>query len=127
MPEYDSTQHSPPAPVAIASVRHPATGIVVPTVELLIDTGADVTLLPQAIIEQLKIPLEDTPLYELMGFEGTRTSARAVDLDLLLLGKTFRGRFLLMPDTRGVLGRDILNHLSLLFDGPRRQWSEHRA
>jgi hypothetical protein len=25
----------------------------------------------------------------------------------------------------GILGRDILNQMALMFDGPRQQWSEH--
>ena len=127
MPEYDSTHFSPAAPVAVGSVRHAPTGVVFHNVELLMDTGAEVTLLPQAVIEDLGISLDTAPRYELMGFDGTRSSSPAVDLDLLLLGKTFRGRFLVVPDSRGILGREILNHLALLLDGPRREWSEHRA
>jgi hypothetical protein len=30
----------------------------------------------------------------------------------------------LTGEKRGILGRDILNHVSLLLDGPRQQWAE---
>jgi hypothetical protein len=48
-------------------------------------------------------------------------------LDLLFLGRAFRGRYLLIEAEHGILGRDILNHVILLLDGPRQQWSEPSA
>ena len=40
-------------------------------------------------------------------------------------GATVAGvRYLLTEDESGVLGRDILNHVTLLLDGPRHRWSE---
>ena len=65
------------------------------------------------------------PAYELMGFDGSRSLARAVRLHLEFLGKTFRGQFLLTDQEWGFMGRDVLNHLSLAFDGPRLIWKEH--
>jgi hypothetical protein len=46
-------------------------------------------------------------------------------LNVLFLQRAFRGRYLLIAEERGIMGRDILNHLSLLLDGPRQQWAEH--
>ena len=89
------------------------------------DTGADVTLLPESTVEQLGIQPMAGQLYELIGFDGSTTSAPVVILDLLFLGRAFRGRYLLIEEDRGIMGRDILNHLSLLLDGPQQQWSEH--
>lgn len=43
------------------------------------------------------------------------------------LNKTFRGRFLLIDQDWGVLGRDILNLISLLLDGPNLNWKEQRS
>lgn len=45
--------------------------------------------------------------YELMGFDGAKSVAEAVQLDLLFLGRAFNGRFLLIDQTWGILGRDI--------------------
>jgi predicted aspartyl protease len=39
-------------------------------VTLLIDTGADVTLLPRAAVEQLGLTSDSTAQYELVGFDG---------------------------------------------------------
>jgi hypothetical protein len=47
-----------------------------------------------------------------------------LDLDMIFLARAFRGRYLLIEEDRGILGRDILNHVTLLLDGPRQQWSE---
>ena len=46
-------------------------------------------------------------------------------LDMVFLQRAFRGRYLLVEEERGILGRDIRNHVSLLLEGPRQQWSEH--
>jgi hypothetical protein len=63
--------------------------------------------------------------YELMGFDGRKSFAPVVMLDMVFLRRAFRGRYLLVEEERGILGRDILNHMSLLLEGPRQQWSEH--
>jgi hypothetical protein len=41
-----------------------------------------------------------------------------------VFGHTFRGRYLVTDDDAGIVGRDILNEISVLFDGPQRQWSQ---
>jgi hypothetical protein len=48
MPAYDTTLFDPPAPLARVTIRHPLSGTTVSDVPMLLDTGADVTLLPQA-------------------------------------------------------------------------------
>lgn len=46
MPPYDDRLFVPPAAVLNARLRNPQNGAIIPDVLLLIDTGADVTLLP---------------------------------------------------------------------------------
>ena len=124
MPPYDSIDHDPPAPVAEVSLRS-AEGTAVSDVRLLIDTGADATLLPRDAIVRLGLRPDPALQYELVGFEGSRTYAQAVDLDMIFLRKAFRGRYLLTDDPRGILGRDVLASVAVLFDGPAEQWSQH--
>jgi hypothetical protein len=38
--------------------------------------------------------------------------------------KTFKGRFLLIDQEWGVLGRDVLNHIVPVLDGPNQTWDE---
>lgn len=93
-------------------------------VHLLIDTGADTTLLPRNAITRLGITPDPALAYELIGFDGTRSTTHAVDLDMIFLQKAFRGRYLLTDSDRGILGRDVLSSVALLFDGPAREWSQ---
>jgi hypothetical protein len=125
MPAYDVTLFSPPAPLTRVTIRHPLSGATVSDVPLL-DTGADVTLLPQAFVAQLGVSMDSNEVYELMGFDGKVTVARAVEVDLLFLRRAFKGRFLLIDQEWGLIGRDVLNHVSLLFNGLRLEWSEQK-
>ncbi len=126
MPAYDSALFTPPAPLAKVTIRHPLSGATVSDVPMLLDTGADVTLLPQAFVEQLGISIDSNEGYELKGFDGNVSIARVVEVDLLFLRRAFKGRFLLIDQEWGLIGRDVLNHVSLLFDGSHLEWSERK-
>jgi len=124
MPSYDASHFEPPAPVARVMLRNPHSGATVSDVLLLVDTGADITLLPRTAVEQLGVPLLPGQQYELLGFDGSKSFAPVVMLDLLFLRRAFRGQYLLTEEERGIMGRDILNHVIVLLDGPHQQWSE---
>jgi len=125
MPSYDASRYDPPAPVALVSLRPSSGAGLVDDVPLLIDTGADITLLPRAAVQHLGVSPQSGIRYELVGFDGTtRVFADAVDLDMLFLNRTFRGRYLLTDDVHGVMGRDVLVSLILLFNGPQQEWTE---
>jgi predicted aspartyl protease len=124
MPSYDASHFDPPAPVTRVTLRNPHSGATVSDVLLLVDTGADITLLPRTAVEQLGVSLLAGQQYELMGFDGSKSFASVVILDLLFLKRAFRGRYLLLEEEHGILGRDILNHVILLLDGPQQQWAE---
>ena len=126
MPAYDRTLFDPPAPLARVSIRHPLSGTIVSNVPMLLDTSADVTLLPEVFVAQLGISGAANEGYELRGFDGKVSVARVVEADLLFLRRAFKGRFLLINEGWGLIGRDVLNHVSLLFDGLRLEWSEQK-
>jgi hypothetical protein len=119
---YDDALFSPPAPVARVSLRNPQTGVVMTDVLMLIDSGADTTLVPQAAAQMLGLDLSSGSRYELEGFDGSKSIAQTAQLESLLLRYTFTGRYLLIEQEYGIIGRDILNYLSLLLDGPRLAW-----
>jgi len=124
MPAYDAGIFAPPAPVAQVILRRAESGNKVANVPMLLDSGADVTLIPQSVASHLGAITNVNQSYELIGFDGKKSTVQAVQLDLLLLGRCFSGRFLLIDQAWGILGRDILNHLTLILDGPRLCWNE---
>jgi hypothetical protein len=126
MPAYDASIFNPPAPLARVTIRSQDNGNTVSGVPMLVDSGADVTLIPQSYVNQLGLSIDPEEGYELMAFDGSTSIARVVRLDLIFLRRVFRGRFLLINQESGILGRDILNHLSLLLDGPQLSWEESR-
>jgi hypothetical protein len=77
---------------------------------------------PSPALASRLIPLFNT---ELVGFDGNRTTTQAVDLDMIFLQRAFRGRYLLIDEDRGILGRDVLANVSILLNGPAQEWSQH--
>jgi hypothetical protein len=124
MPAYDESRFQPPAPLARVTLRHAEKGNTLSEVPMLIDSGADVTLIPLALVNLLGATINSGEGYELMGFDGSRSVAQSVHLDLLFLRRAFKGQFLLIDQEWGILGRAILNHVALLLHGPRLTWSE---
>jgi predicted aspartyl protease len=126
MPEYDATWFEPPAPLARVTLRNPTTGVACPDVPLLLDTGADVTLVPEAVMGQLGVAAFPDKRYELIGFDGSVSYAPVAQLELVFCRRTFRGQFLLTDQEWGILGRNVLNAVPLALDGPRLTWDECR-
>lgn len=126
MTAYNSTDFDPPAPVAYVTLRNDTTGAEWSNVPMQLDTGADVTLVPQTAVNKLGLTIFSDMQYKLVGFDGNASFAFATQLKLLFGRGTFRGKYLLIDQNMGVIGRDILNLVPLLFDGPRLDWSEYR-
>ena len=96
---------------------------------MLIDTGADITLIPRILLPTLGVTDASlkTADYVLVGFDGTRTPAYLVSLEIEFLDQKMPGDYSLTDDTVGVLGRDVLNRFRLVFDGPRLTWEEAKS
>src|SRR5882757_998691 len=107
MPKYDELNFNPPAPIASVELQNLETGESITNVSMLMDTGADVSFLSRSIINlfsKLDFVEED---YELESFDGSRSKAKAVELQLIFLNKKFSGKFLLGKQETGILGRDV--------------------
>jgi len=120
MPAYEAT-FSPPAPVARALVRGPG-GRFRSNVPLLIDTAADVSLVPAEVARDVgaQVRSADTTIQLL---DGGQIDADVADLTLEILRYRFQVQCLVVEAPYGVLGRNILNLLVLSLDGPARTWS----
>ncbi len=87
---------------------------------MLLDTGSDVTIVPQ--IYESRLNLTVNRQFELTGFDNKKSLSRTVNLDLIFEGKTFRGEYFLIEQDYGVIGRNILNFLKIQFDGKNQLW-----
>jgi hypothetical protein len=123
MPAYDGIRFAPPAPVATIVLRRPNDAQSVVNVAMLIDSGADVTLLPSRAVAPLGL-VGTGQTYELVAFDGTSSQHESVQADLIFLRRRFRGRYLLIDAEVGIIGRDVLNHLRVLLDGPGLLWDQ---
>jgi hypothetical protein len=126
MPAYDATLFQPAAPVAYVTLRNGNTGTVASDVLMLLDTGADVTLILRAALDSLGFDVIADNMYELVGFDGNKSLAQVVRVELVFCRRTFQGQFLLVDQPYGILGRNVLNAVPLLLDGPQFTWDEHR-
>lgn len=126
MPAYNHDDFDPPAPVALVDIRDQATGKTITHIPMLMDTGADVTLVPQAALDHLQLAPSGETTYELAGFNGETCLFAAVQLDLVFCRKAFRGQFLAIDQPWGILGRNVLNAVSLRLSGPQLLWEEDK-
>jgi len=122
MPAYDTILFDPPAPLTRVTLRNPASGAVWVDVPMLLDSGADISLVPGAAVERLGASQSRDRLYELAGFDGSISLGAPVELELIWLGRAYRGQYLLVDREWGILGRNILNTLTLVLAGPRLTW-----
>jgi hypothetical protein len=72
MPAYDATLFQPPAPLAFVTLRKRDAELVVSDVPMLLDTGAEITLVPRTAIYALDPTLVSDSSDELVGFDGPR-------------------------------------------------------
>lgn len=91
MGSYDSTRFSPSAPLAVVILRNSENGLEERDVPMLLDTGSDVTIVPQ--IYESRLNLTVNRQFELTGFDNKKSLSRTVNLDLIFEGKTFRGEY----------------------------------
>src|SRR5215204_3744953 len=103
--KYDET-FDPPAPIAEIVLRNVRTGERSDKIKMLLDTGADISLLPLKTIEQMKIEAT-TETVNLLGFDESQSVAKIYNLQIIFLGKRVSGNFCAISDGNGILGRDV--------------------
>ncbi len=120
MPAYETEGFQPPAPVVRARLIGPAGAR--PGVPLVLDSGADVSVIPLAAATAVGASMvrSATAVQFLAGHEIVLEQA---ELAVEFLRYRFRGTFLVVDSSYGVVGRNILNALALTLDGPRLEWS----
>jgi len=72
---------------------------------MLLDSGADVSLVPRQVVLALRSFHDAAAVHELMGLRTeNRSVAQAVNLDMVFLARKVPSRFLLIDQERGILG-----------------------
>ena len=86
-----------------------------------VDTGADATIVPIAIVRQLRAGV--VTLKTVRGYTGGRRTVRTYLVDIEVGPFTLPGVEIVGDDATDeiLLGRDVLNRLRLLLDGPGRR------
>jgi predicted aspartyl protease len=120
--KYDDT-FDPPAPLAEIAVRNRTTGERIENIFALLDTGADVSLLPLRAIEKLQIEPSGEKV-SLVGFDESQSFSNTYGLQVIFLGRKITGEYCTTDDEIGILGRDVLNEFSIIFDGVNLEWKE---
>ena len=121
-----SNSYNPPAPIVKVKLRNIETLESVSEVPMLLDTGSDITLLPLSFCEEIGAEVSKTKFLELKGFNQSTSLAYYVRLEFIFLNKLFRGNFLVYDQETGIIGRDILNEFSILFDGKNLEWTRQK-
>ena len=75
MPTHDTVWFTPPAPLVQVRLRNWETGTEVTEVPMLLNTGADVSLVPRSCVTTLGLALDPQRRYELVRFDDTVSTA----------------------------------------------------
>jgi len=121
LPSYEAEAWEPPAPIVRATVRGPR-GTAALNVPMLIDSGSDVSVVPEVVVQAVGASISParTPIEFYSGAGESWDEAR---LSVEFARYRFEGLFLVAEASYGILGRNILNLLTLTLDGPALSWS----
>ena len=115
-----SREYSPAAPVIQIKLAIPGEVPEATSLTALVDTGADGTFVPTAILEEMELPIVYmTNVIPYLGDRPHRVSVHMVDF--ILNDTTRLPNIEVIADDWGenmILGRNILNKLQLQLDGP---------
>jgi len=105
MPAYDASLFAPPAPVALVGLRNQKTKLSRRDVPMLIDSGADVTLVPTPVLGELGIEPVSNKYYERLGFDVTRQWFPSLRSSCCSRKPNFRPAYLVATNDCQVLDR----------------------
>ncbi len=116
---YDNKNYDPPAPVLPITVRIPGDSIKQVTTEALVDTGADITCLPRALIKALRA--ERASSYNVSAINGVPIGpADSYFLEFEIASTKFMSEVIAVGD-EPILGRNLINEFTLNLHGPAQE------
>jgi predicted aspartyl protease len=116
--EYERRAYSPPMPVLDVGVGLPEADVPAAIVEMIVDTGADITALPRALLLRIHAPYFDQAY--LRGVTGKREPVNLYLVTLHIGSLRIGGVTVVALDgaDSAILGRDVLNQLDIALHGP---------
>jgi hypothetical protein len=112
-------QIEPPAPFVHVSVNSSDAGRIVTDIPAQIDTAADRTVIPERLVEQLRlVPLDELPVAGFGGQVFLLPSYR-VELSIRTMSPVPVEVLAHAEESSVLLGRDVLNQHRLVLDGPQ--------
>lgn len=125
MISYDSENFAPPAPVAFVKLINPVTGQATPDVPMLLDSGADITVLPAAAVSRIGVIPEGEIATQV--YNGQPFMSKVARLHIKLGKARYPGEYVVAEQAEvGFLGRDVLNSLVVELQGPMKLFSLRR-
>jgi len=113
------TQLRPPAPFVSVTLRNPVSGAEQRDVPAQLDTAADRTLLPDALVQALALPQIGTIPIGGVGGTAQMMSSYPVEIAVHDLPAQTIEAVASAGESWVLLGRDVLNAQRLLLDGPQ--------
>jgi predicted aspartyl protease len=116
-----NTSSTPPIPALMVTLRSVSGEAFTPPNSAFVDTGADATLVPESLLD----PLQSGEIYiaRLRSHWGEWRSVKVYLVDLEIKDLIYPAVEVIADETGSaiLLGRNFLNRLILLLDGPHQQ------
>ena len=113
---YDDSILHPPGPIVPVQVRPAGRLEPIQTKPGELDTGSDITVIPDALVDNLRLRAEDSVL--MIGYDDIATERTTYSVDLEIAEYKLESvRVVAAPRNTILLGRDILNRFIITLDG----------
>jgi len=119
--QYDNQHYNPPAPVLSITMHTPGDNMKQVTTDALVDTGADMTCLPRAIINALGAECAST--YNVVGINGVSIGPANTYFLEFEIATTKKLVEVIAVGDKPILGRNLINEFILELHGPTQELS----